>query len=76
MFTDDTNLIYSGKNNNALFLAINKKLQNVKHWFIADSFSLDVYNTKYSFFNNRRKKDNILLTLPQLSINNHKIERA
>ena len=64
MLADETNLFYSHKDINVLFLRVNEKL------------SLNTKKTKYSFFHRRSKQDDILLLFPKLKINNYKIKLA
>ena len=48
---------------------------NIKDWFTANKFNLNVEKTKYSLFNKPRKKDDISLRLPNLIIYNYEIQR-
>ena len=75
MFADDTNLFYTYKNIECLFSDVNRKLTNINERFVANKLSLNVEKTKYSFFHKTSKKDNISLQLPNLIINNRKIQR-
>ena len=54
---------------------MNKELTHVSNWFNANKLSLNVKNTKFSFFHKSSKKDNIPLRLPNLNINWFTIER-
>ena len=54
---------------------MNLQLERINQWFISNKLSLNVSKTKYSFFHKRSKRDNILLLLPKLNINNE-IERS
>ena len=76
MFSNDTNLFYSHKETNILFLKVNKEFHKINQWFISSKFSLSIRTTKYSFFHKRSKQDDILLLLPKLKINNYEIRRA
>ena len=73
MFADDANLFYSHKDINALFLKVSNKLHKTNQWFISNKLSLNIKNTKYSFFHKRNKKPPLL---PKLKINNYEIKRA
>ena len=42
MFADDTNLFYSRKDINALFLKVNNKLHKINQWFISNKLSLNI----------------------------------
>ena len=44
-------------------------------WFISSKLSLNVNQTKYSFFRKPNKRDDIPLLLPKLNTNNSEIER-
>ena len=80
MFTDDTNLFYSHKDINALFLKVNKDFHKIDQWFISNyvsnRFSLNIKKTKYSFFYIRSEKYDIPVLLPILKINNYEIKKA
>ena len=70
MFADDTNLFYSNKDINTVFLKVNDELQKINEWFICNKLSLDVKKTKknkYSLFHKLIKKD-IPLVSPKLNI--------
>ena len=55
MFADNTNLFYSNKDINTVFLKVNDELQKINQWFISDKLSLNVKKTKYSFFHKPSK---------------------
>ena len=57
MFAHDTNLFYSKKDINTVFLKLNDGLQRINEWF----------------FHKPSKKDDIPLVLPKLNINNREI---
>ena len=76
MFADDTNLLYSHKDINAVFLKVNNKLHKIIQWFISNKLLLNIKKTKYSLFHKRSKQDDILLLLPTLKINNYEIQRV
>ena len=76
MFADDTNLFYSHKDINALFLKVNNERHKINQWFISNKPSLNIKKTKYSFFHKRSKQDDIPFILPKLKINNYEIKRA
>ena len=76
MFADDTDLFYSNKFMNTVFLKVNDELQKVNEWFISNKLSLNVKKTKYSFFHKPSKKSDIPLVLPKLNINNREIART
>ena len=42
MFADDTNLFYSHKDTNALFLKVNNELHTINQWFISNKLSLNI----------------------------------
>ena len=72
MFADDTNIFFNHKDIKHLFTVVNNELVNIKDWFTANKLSLNVEKTKYSFFHESSKKDDIPLDLPKLIINNMK----
>ena len=72
---EDKNFFYNHKNIHCLFPDVNKELTNINEWFVANKLSFNVEKTKYCLFNKPSKKDNILLQIPNLTINNCKIKR-
>ena len=75
MFADDTNLFFNHKDIKHLFTVVSNELVNIKDWLSANKLSLNVEKTKYSFFREPSKKDDIPLWLPKIIINNYEIER-
>ena len=49
MFTDDTNLFYSNKNINTVFLKVNNELEKINEWFVSNKFSLNVKSQEIQF---------------------------
>ena len=45
MFADDTNLFYSQKDINTLFLKVNNIIYKINQWFISNTFSLHIKKT-------------------------------
>ena len=74
MFAGDTNLFFSHSDMNILFEKMNIELTNVSNWFNANKLTINVKKTKFCFFHNSSKKENILLWLPNLNINGFTIE--
>ena len=50
--------------------------KKINKWFISNKLSLNVEKSKYSIFHKPSKKDDILLVLPKMNINNSEIVRA
>ena len=76
MYADDTNLFLTHKDIRYIFETANLQLERINQWFISNKLSLNVSKTKQSFFNKPNKRDDILLLLPKLNINNSEIERS
>ena len=70
IFTDNTNLFYSGKDIHSLFNIVNNELSNISHWFNSNRLSLHADKTKLALFHKIRQRDNIPLVLPTLKISN------
>ena len=70
IFTDNTNLFYSGKDIHSLFNIVNNELSNISHWFNSNRLSLNADKTKLALFHKIRQRDNIPLVLPTLKISN------
>ena len=49
MFADDTNLFYSHKDINTLFLKVNNRLHKINQWFTSNKLSLNVKKYIYIF---------------------------
>ena len=66
MFADDTNLFYSHKDINTLFLKVNNRLHKINQWFTSNKLSLNVKKIYiYLFFHKQSKQDDIPLLLPK-----------
>ena len=74
MFANDTNLFFSNCNIPVLLVTVNSELSKISQGFLANKLSLNVTITKYSVFQ-KSEKDNILLKLRRLQINNYNMER-
>ena len=72
MFADDTNLFYEHKDLKTLFSLVNQEQQKINEWFEANKLSLNVGKTKYSFFQEPSRKDDLSLLLPTLLIKSRK----
>ena len=75
MFADDTNLFYSHKVINALFLKVSNELNKINQWFISNKFSLNIKKQSVHFSINE-VKGSYFPFLPKLEINNYEIKRA
>ena len=75
-FADDTNLFYSGKDNNSLFNTVNKEMSNISHRFNSNKLFLNAEKTKLTLFHKVRRRDSIPLVIPTLKINNTLIKRV
>ena len=76
MSADDTNLFFTLKDIRYLFQIVNEELENINQWFASNKLSLNIKETKYSFFQKPSQKENISLLLPKLKINNYEIQRT
>ena len=76
MIADDTNMFFSNCDIPVLFATVNSELSKINQWFLDNKHSINVTKTKYSFFHNTSKKDDIPLKLLRLQINNYNIERT
>ena len=59
MFADDTNLTVQAKTLNELQQMLNKDLENIHKWLIANRLSLNVDKTEYVIVGSRSKLLNI-----------------
>ena len=76
MFANDTTLFSLGKHIKTLFQTANIELEKIAIWFQADKLSLNESKTKFTLFHKSWDKDNLLLKLPILKINNFEIKRT
>ena len=75
LFADDTTLYFASENINSLFKILNSELRKLDEWFRANKLSLNVKKTKYSLFHKPKSKDSLPLKLPDIAINNIKLQR-
>ena len=75
MFADDTNIFTSNSNINAAFNTMNIELKNISIWFKSNKLSLNISKTKYALFHSKRRKSKIPDILPDLFMDNLKLER-
>ena len=75
MFADDTNLFLSNKNIIDLFNDMNTEIRKVSKWFKANKLSLNLTKTKWTLFHSSNKKRFIPQILPDLFIDDFKIQR-
>ena len=75
MFADDTNLFFLNWDILLLFATVNSELSKISQWFLAKKISLNITRTKYSFFHETSKKDDVPLKFSNLEVNNYNIER-
>ena len=73
MFAHDTNLFLTHKDISYLFETANLHLERINQWFISNKLSLNV--SKYSFFHEPSKREDIPFLLPNLDINNMKYDQ-
>ena len=71
MFAHGTNLFLTHKDISCLFETANLHLERINQWFISNKLSLNV--SKYSFFHEPSKREDIPFLLPNLDINNSEI---
>ena len=76
MFADNTKLFCKGKTVKTLFLKANIDLKKISEWFQANKLSLNEDKTRFTLLHNLEDRDNLLLQLPVLKINNYEIKRS
>ena len=72
LFSDDTNVYYSGKNTSDVNNVLNQEMEKVSDWLIANQLSTNLKETNYVIFKPRQKRLN--LTNFSLKIKNNLIE--
>ena len=72
LFADDTNLFYSHKNVDILYL-MNQELENITSWLSCNKLSLNVKKTHFMVFKTKRKKLDQAL---EIKINNRQIDKV
>ena len=55
LFADDTNILVSGDNLANLSEVLNRELQHIYGWLVANKLSLNIGKTKYIIFSSKRK---------------------
>ena len=68
LFADDTNLFCSGNDLKKLTESIGSEMIKLKTWFDVNKLSLNVKKTKFMIFGNRKKDENIVLTIQGVKI--------
>ena len=76
MFADDTNLFLTHKNVKQLFHTMNIELEKVNKWLKANKLSLNTDKTTYTLFHKYTQTDDLPLKLPDLIIDNSKIQHS
>jgi len=71
LFADNTNCFSSGDDSNMLSKCIGHEMVKLKRWFVENKLTLHLNKTKFMVFANRKKDENI-----SLSINGVFIERV
>ena len=74
MFADATKLFYSHNDVKELCRTMNAEQNHLNDWFCANKLSLNTDKTKYVLFHKAKTKDNLRLVLPDLFINDVKVE--
>ena len=74
-FADDTSAFYSHRNILDLYNTVNSELKKVYDWFVVNRLSLNTKKTKYILFHKMYQRDNIPLRLPEILINEKKLQR-
>ena len=69
LFADDTNLLYADKNLKSLEKVVNKELEHVSDWLIANKLTLNIKKSNYVLFHSHKKK---LDYTPNLKVFDHK----
>ena len=76
MFAADTNLLFKSKTVKILFLKENIELEKISKQFQADKLSLSEDKTRFTLFLKLQDRGNLPVQLPDLKINDYKIERS
>ena len=74
-YADDTNLTYSSKNRDDLFLSLTHDFADLKQWLDSSRFSLNVLMTK-CLFTGIRHKISLLPSEPDICLDSESIERC
>ncbi len=71
LFTDDTNIFFSGNNLNRLAKTVNKEMSKLHIWFNINKLSLNLAKTKFILFGKKGVNKNI-----NIQVNGKNIERV
>jgi hypothetical protein len=55
LFADDTNLLYADKNLKSLETIVNKQLEYICDWFLANKLTLNIKSQMLSYFTDTKK---------------------
>ena len=72
---DDTNLFLTHNNIKEMFSLMNCELEKFNNWFKSNKLFINTDKTKFILFHKSRQNINLPLKLPDLKINNNKIEQ-
>ena len=75
MFADDTNLFTSDSDLHVAFNTMNTALKNISLWFKSNKLSINISKTNYMLFHSKQSKSKIPHILPDLVMDNIKLER-
>ena len=75
MFADDTNLVISDENISEEFQQMNKEPKSVSTWFKANKLSSNIVKAKWTIFHPTFKIRFMPIKLPELFIDETKLER-
>ena len=75
MFADDTNLVISDENISEEFQQMNKEPKSVSTWFKANKLSINIVKAKWTIFHPTFKIRFMPIKLPELFIDETKLER-
>ena len=75
LFTDDTNIFFSGNKLASLVNVINSEMKNLSECFFANRLSINVHKSNYIVFTPRQMRQTLDFSLA-IEINNHKLKRV
>ena len=75
MYADDTHLTFASDDMDTVELALNRDLESVNRWFIANKLTLNTTKTEFMLIGSRQKLKTIS-RFPSLSINDNPIDQV
>lgn len=76
LFADDTQAFYTHSNINTIFNTVNQELEELSDWFKANKLSVNIDKSSYILFTKSSNSDRLPLKLPDVFVDETRLNRA